>query len=72
MPRGRRRGNNEGKVDRETFYQRGSRDYTEGRLPLLPEDASTTAHKDDYYEGYEVNQDSTSEYPGLGRWGRGN
>lgn len=71
MPRGRRRENGEGRVDRESFYSRGAQDFAEGRLPLLPEDATTPSHHDDYYEGYEVNQGGT-DYPGLGRWGKGN
>lgn len=72
MPRGRRRGNNEGKVDKETFFGQGTRDYAEGRLPLIPEGATTQSNKNDYYEGYEMDQRTTDTYPNQGLWGRGN
>jgi hypothetical protein len=71
MPRGRRRGNNEGKVNKETFFGLGMDDYEAGRLPLLPETASTDSHKNDYYEGYEMRQDTTDTYPNKGQWGKG-
>lgn len=79
MPRGRRRGNNEGKVDKETFFNQGKetffgqgvRDYQAGRLPLVPEGATTASHHNDYYEGYEMDQDTTNTYPNKGNWGSG-
>ena len=71
MPRGHRRGNNEGKVDKETFFGQGINDYQAGRLPLLPEGADTESRKNDYYEGYEMSQDTINTYPNIGNWGRG-
>ncbi len=71
MPRGRRRNNNEGKVDKETFFGQGVRDYQAGRLPLMPEGATTSSNQNDYYEGYEMDQDTTNTYPNKGNWGTG-
>jgi hypothetical protein len=69
MPRGRIRKSEEGRVDRLSAYQRGMSDFKEGRLPLAPAESGSQAN--DYYEGYEMNQNDES-YPNLGRWGRGN
>lgn len=69
MPRGRIRKSDEGRVDRLSAYQRGMRDFNEGRLPLPS--TKSNSELNDYYEGYEVNQKDNT-YPDLGRWGRGN